>query len=214
MLKYLSPSPYTIPEVVKMPEDLFAQLDAELQNMTEDIVDDMGKLSEKKAAINKSIIENFWKVWIRFDRMKIHFTMEPSPGAFATFKDFPEEWEFRDNFDFTNTQSVYLIDKTQDQGRTGDSLKAWFYNLGKEVHFRLVFEYCEGEHYYKYSGWKRIFAQQVLYDSPIDKVNLNKVWEILAGVIKVWLESHLRKNRDLLIKYCKESFEKGETFTN
>ena len=40
------------------------------------------------------------------------------------------------------------------------------------------------------------------------------MWEILAGVIKVWFESHLRKNRDLLIKYCKESFEKGETFTN
>jgi len=214
MLKYLSPSPYTIPEVVTMAEDLFAQLDAELQNMTDDIVDDMGKLSEKKASINKSIIENFWKVWIRFDRMKIHFTMEPSPGAFATFNDFPEDWKFRDNFDFANTQSVYLIDKTQDQGRTGDSIKGWFYNLGKEVHFRLVFEYCEGEHYYKYSGWKRIFAQQVLYDSPIDKVNLNKVWETLAGVIKVWFESHLRKNRDLLIKYCKESFEKGETFTN
>ena len=197
-----------------MPEDLFAQLDAELKDMTQDIVDDMGKLSDKKGSINKSIIENFWKVWIRFDRMKIHFTMEPSPGAFAQFDDFPESWKFRDNFNFAEVGSVYLIDKTQDQGRTGDSLKAWFYNLGKEVHFRLVFEYCEGEHYYKYSGWKRIFAQQVLYDSPIDKVNIGKVWELLAAVIKVWFESHLRKNRELLLKFIRENYEKGETFTN
>jgi len=189
-------------------------LDAELKDMTQDIVDDMGKLSDKKASINKSVIENFWKVWIRFDRMKVHFTMEPSPGAFAQFDDFPEAWKFRDNFNFADVGSVYLIDKTQDQGRTGDSIKAWFYNLGKEVHFRLVFEYCEGEHYYKYSGWKRIFAQQVLYDSPLDKVNISKVWEILAGVIKVWFESHLRKNRDVLLKYVRENFEKGETFTN
>lgn len=210
---YLSPVPHTSPEVVQMPDDLFAQLDAELNELAEDITDDMGKLSERKAAINKSLIENFWKIWIRFDKRKIHFTMEPSPGTFATFEEFPDKWSFRDNFRFADCSSISLIDKTQDQGRTGDSLKAWYYPVGKEVHFRLVFEYCEGEHYYKYSGWKRIFAQQILYDSPVDKVNLNKIWEILAGLVKVWFESHLRRNRELLLKYVRENFEKGETFT-
>ena len=196
-----------------MPDDLFAQLDAELNELAEDITDDMGKLSEKKAAITKSLIENFWKILIRFDKRKIHFVMEPSPGAFATFEEFPDKWAFRENIRFADYPQIFLIDKTQDQGRTGDSLRAWYYPVGKEMHFRLVFEYCEGEHYYKYSGWKRIFAQQILYDSPVDKVNLNKIWEILAGLVKVWFESHLRRNRDLLLKYVKENFEKGETFT-
>jgi len=39
------------------------------------------------------------------------------------------------------------------------------------------------------------------------------MWAVLSNVIKVWFESHLRKNRDLIIKYVKENFEKGETFT-
>ncbi len=196
-----------------MPEDLFAQLDAELNELTEDITDDMGKLSEKKAAINKSIIENFWKIWLRFDKRKIHFTMEPSPSAFATFDEFPDKWSFRENFRFADVTSISLTDKTQDQGRTGDCLKAWYHPVGKEIHFGLLFEYCEGEHYYKYSGWKRIFAQQILYESPLDKVNLNKVWELVTALIKVWFESHLRKNRELLLKYVRENFERGETFT-
>jgi len=140
--------------------------------------------------------------------------MEPSPGTFAIFKKYPEEWTFKDSFDFTAVSEIALTDKTQAEGRTGDSIKAWFYNVDKGINLRIVLEYCDGEHYYKYSGWKRIFAQSVLYDSPVSKVKLDKVWEILAEVIKVWYESHLRRNRELLIKHVKGNFEQGETFTD
>jgi len=195
-----------------MPEDLFAQLDNELNNMTLDIKYDMEKQNAKKAEITKSLIENFWKVWIRFDKIKVPFTMEPSYSTFATFEEFPEHWEFR-NIDFAQINTISLVDRSQEQGRTGDSLKAWYYTVDKSMHLRIVFEYCEGEHYYKYSGWKRIFTQQIIYDAPLERVNFTKIWDVLAGVIKVWFESHLRHNRDIIIKYCKENFEKGETFT-
>ncbi len=195
-----------------MAEDLFAQLDRELVDMTVDIKEDMIKQNEKKAELSKSLIENFWKVWIRFDKIKIPFTMEPSYSTFAVFDEFPEQWKFR-NIDFSQISTISLVDRSQEQGRTGDSLKAWYYNVDKATHLRIVFEYCEGEHYYKYSGWKRIFTQQIIYDAPLERVNFNKVWDVLSGVIKVWFESHLRRNRDIIIKYSKENFEKGETFT-
>ena len=44
-------------------------------------------------------------------------------------------------------------------------------------------------------------------------MSFEKLWAVVAGVVKVWFESHLRKNRDVIIQYVKENFEKGETFT-
>jgi hypothetical protein len=31
--------------------------------------------------------------------------------------------------------------------------------------------------------------------------------------VKSWYESHLRRNRDILIKHLKDNYERGETFT-
>ncbi|MDD1773605.1 MAG: hypothetical protein LUQ14_03155, partial [Methanomassiliicoccales archaeon] len=73
--------------------------------------------------------------------------------------------------------------------------------------------YCEGEHYYKYSGWKRIFGQFVIFDSPLVKLDMGKLHEKLGDVVKSWYESHLRRNRDILIKHLKDNYERGETFT-
>lgn len=196
-----------------MPQDLFTQLDKELEEMKEEIFEDMSKTNQKKAEIVKNLIEDFWNIWIRFDAIPAHFTMEPPSGQFATFEEYPKKWRFKDNFRFEEVHQISLTDRTQRQGRLGDSIKATFYNVGKDIHLRVVFEYCEGEHYYKYSGWKRIFAQQIIYDASLQKVNMNKLWERLSDVVKVWFESHLRRNRDIIIKYVKENFEKGETFT-
>ena len=77
----------------------------------------------------------------------------------------------------------------------------------------MVFEYCEGEHYYKYSGWKRIFTQRVLYDTTLSALSFDKLHKIMADVVKTWYESHLRRNREILIKHLKENYEKGESFT-
>ena len=76
----------------------------------------------------------------------------------------------------------------------------------------MVFEYCEGEHYYKYAGWKRVFGQFVIIDSALNDVDMDDVHDKLGEVVKAWYESHLRRNRDVLISYLKSNFEKGETF--
>ncbi len=195
-----------------MADDWFEALDKELEKKTVEIISDMGEYNSQKAQINQTFIEDFWKIWTRFNKEGIHFTMEPSHGAFALFKEFPDEWEFKSNFDFSTVNNISLTDRTADQGRMGDSLKMWYYNK-ETTHLRLVFEYCEGEHYYKFSGWKRIFTQQVLYDQNITRVSFNKIHEILGELVRHWYESHLRRNREMLLKYVKENYEKGETFT-
>jgi hypothetical protein len=196
-----------------MAEDWFAALDKELEKRTKEIISDVEEQDAQKSEINQTLIEDFWRIWIRFNREGVHFTMEPSHSAFAQFEDFPEPWKFKPKFKFSTVNTVQLIDRTQDQGRVGDSLKAWYYNTSKATHLRMVFEYCEGEHYYKYSGWKRIFTQRVLYDATLNSLSYDKLHKILADVVKIWYESHIRRNRENLIKHLKDNYEKGETFT-
>src|SRR5207249_4437787 len=81
-----------------------------------------------------------------------------------------------------------------------------------KVHLRVTFEYSEGEHYYKYSGWKRSWTIHTLYDQPLDKTNMDDLHRLFADLVRVWYESHLRRARDVLIKYLKTTFEKVETF--
>ncbi len=194
-------------------DDWFKALDEELERRTREITRDVGEQNAKKAEINKTLIADFWRIWIRFNKINVHFTMEPSHSAFAHMDEFPDKWRFKPRFDFSAVSTIQLIDRTQDQGRIGDSIKVRYYNVDKVPHLRMVFEFCEGEHYYKYSGWKRIFGQHILYDAPLEKVSIKKIHDILGNLIRVWYESHLRRNRDIIIKYVKENFEKGETFT-
>ncbi len=81
-----------------------------------------------------------------------------------------------------------------------------------KIHLRVTFEYCEGEHYYKYSGWKRIWTVHTLYEQPLDHANVDDLHRLFADLVRTWYESHLRRNRDVLIKYLKQTFEKIETF--
>lgn len=193
--------------------DWFDALDKELEKRTEEIIHDVGEYNSQKVEVSKNLISDFWRLWIRFNKEGIHFTMEPSHSAFAHFTEFPDDWEFKPKFNFSAVNTMSLTDRTQDRGRVGDSLKAWYYNRNSTTRMRVVFEYCEGEHYYKYSGWKRIFTQQVLYDQALSKVSFNSIHNILGELIKEWYESHLRRNREMLIKYVRDNFEKGETFT-
>src|SRR5947209_8513066 len=79
-------------------------------------------------------------------------------------------------------------------------------------HLRVTFEYCEGEHYYKYSGWKRIWSVHTLLDVALNNADIKALRKLFADVVKVWYESHLRRNRDLLIKHLKAEYERVETF--
>jgi hypothetical protein len=142
-------------------------------------------------------------------------TMEPTYSTFAQFeKDgFPDKWSFRPEFDLESVTNMQLIDRSQVQGRMGDSLKVWYYSVDSTPHIRVVFDYCEGEHYYKYAGWKRIFGQFIIYDAALNNYDEDQMHESLRDVVLSWYESHLRNNRDILITHLKENYEKGETFT-
>jgi len=196
-----------------MTDDWFDALDAELKDKEDEIKQDLGVENDKKGELNKVLIEDFWKVWNRFNHINVHFTMEPSHSAFAQFERFPDLWTFKTHFNFAGINQMNLIDRTQDQGRMGDSIKARYYNQDEKIMFRIVFEFCEGEHYYKYSGWKRIFGQYILYEDTLSKVAIKKLHETLADVIRVWYESHLRRNREMLINHIKDNYERGESFT-
>ena len=191
--------------------DWFAELDAELEKKMLQINDNIVEQSTQKVAINKSLLEDFYRVWIRFNKINVHFTLLPEAGTFAQFVVYPEQWNFKPDFDFGSIDNITLTDRTQ--GRVGDSLKAWYYSVDSQTHFRIAFEFCEGEHYYKYAGWKRIFSQYVLLDVPVAKFEDKRYHEILADLIKVWYESHLRRDREIVLKQLREKYEKGETFT-
>ncbi len=192
-------------------EDWFAQLDEELEKKTTQITDNYVEQTTQKGVINKAILEDLFRIWIRFNKINVHYTMTPESSAFANFVVYPEQWSFKPDFDYSGIDNASLTDRTQT--RVGDSLKAWYYNVDNLTHFRMIFEFCEGEHYYKYAGWKRIFTQYVLLDVPITKFDEKKYHEILADVIKTWYESHLRRDREIILKHIREKYEKGETFT-
>jgi hypothetical protein len=195
-------------------DDWFSSLDAELEKKTREIIEDVGEQNVVRLELNKTLIEDFWKVWKRFNKINVHFALEPSYTNWAVFPDtFPDgDWHWRPGFNTAAVQTIQLLDRSMDQGRVGDALKVNYVETEGKAHLRVTFEYCEGEHYYKYSGWKRIWTIHTLYDEPVDKTNVDDLHKLFAELVRVWYESHLRRNREVLIKYLKTTFEKVETF--
>ena len=150
-------------------DEWFAQLDAELQRKTEAISKDREEITYQKTNINKALIQDFWNIVNRFGKINVQLNMEPSYSEFAKFEQdkFPDVWKFNPAFDLEAVGAMQIVDMTQNQGRMGDSIKVWYYSVDSTPHVRMVFVYCEGEHYYKYNGWKRIFGQFVIYDAPL-----------------------------------------------
>jgi hypothetical protein len=194
-------------------DDWMKQLDAELEKQTQDIMKDAAELQTQMGAVNKTLIFDFDQIKDRFDKQRVFLTMEPQRSVYAQQDDTLEKWTFKPDFRPEEVRNIQLIDRTQEQGRMGDSLKVWYYNDNGAVRIRMIFEYCEGEHYYKYAGWKRVFGQFVVYDEALSEVDMDAIHDKMAIVVRSWFESHLRHNREVLINMLKANFEKGETFT-
>ncbi len=196
-------------------EDWFEDLDKELEAKTQEILDHLGEADGKKLELNKALIADLWKIWKRFNKVNIHFAMDPSYTQFAHFEeDFPYgAWKWRSGFNLAMVDRVQLLDRTQEQGRVGDSLMITYPQDEAGTRLRAEFQYCEGEHYYKYSGWKRIFARHTLYDAAVDKVNMGTIHRMLKDIVAVWYESHLRKDRSLLLNHLKNKYPEVETFS-
>lgn len=196
-------------------EDWFSKLDAELEKKTMAVSRDRDELHMQKTRVNKMLIEDLWNIMNRFGKIGVNMIMEPTYSTFIAFEkdSYPEKYSLRNDVDYEGLNNLQLIDRSQVQGRMGDSLKIWHYSADASPRVRMVFDYCEGEHYYKYAGWKRIFGQFVLYDASLADADGDQVHEVLRDVVIAWYESHLRNNRDILINHLKENYEKGETFT-
>ncbi len=198
----------------KSKENWFESLDKELEEQTKEIIESFGEQNTQKLEVNRSLIEDFWKIWKRFNKINVHFTIEPSYTAFAQFDDFPYgEWKWRTSFNVASVNRIELVDRTQDQGRIGDALRVSYYVENNKPSIRIDFQYCEGEHYYKYSGWKRIYSQHLLYEEPLEKVEMGDVHGVFRDVVKTWYESHLKRNRSLLLNHLKSKYPSVETFT-
>ncbi len=195
-------------------ENWFESLDRELEEQTKEIIESFGEQNTQKLEVNRSLIEDFWKIWKRFNKINVHFTIEPSYTAFAQFDEFPYgDWKWRTSFNVAGVNRIELVDRTQDQGRIGDALRVSYYVENNKPSIRIDFQYCEGEHYYKYSGWKRIYSQHLLYEEPLEKVQMGDVHGVFRDVVKTWYESHLKRNRSLLLNHLKSKYPSVETFT-
>src|SRR6266511_3285239 len=195
-------------------DDWFEALDAELEKRTRELVEQAGEENVEREELNRQVIEDFWKIWKRFNKINVIMALEPAYNNWALFADtFPDgAWSWKPGFRPAAVSTIQLVDRTMDQGRVGDALKLAYVTVDDTPHLRATFEYCEGEHYYKYSGWKRIWSVHTLYDEPIERVSLKELRKLFSDLVKVWYESHLRRNRDLLIKHLKAEFERVETF--
>jgi len=195
-------------------DEWFDTLEQDLQKTKDAVSHDLVEESGKRGEINTQILEDFWRVWKKFHEIGVHFTLEPGYETWAIFMDtFPSgPWEWRKGFDAASVSAIQLIDRTQDQGRTGDALKCTYYEAEGRGRLRVIFEYCEGEHYYKYSGWKRLWSRHTLYDASVERVDVPELRKIFGDVVRVWFESHLRRNRDLVLKHMKKGYERVETF--
>lgn len=204
-----------MPPKAKSREEWFDVLDKELEKRTDNIINSIGEQNSRKVQLNKQLIGDLWEIWKRFNKINVHFAMEPHYNAFAQFDEFPYGlWSWRSSFNVASVNNLELVDRTQDQGRTGDSLLLTYVpEKDDKIHLKVEFLYCEGEHYYKYSGWRRMFARHTLYDKAIEKVDVNDLHGIFSDIITTWYESHLRRNRDIILRYLKEHYKNVETFT-
>jgi len=61
----------------KKTADWFDELDAELEEKTEETFKDLGERDSKLADLNRQFIKDFWRIWIRFEKLNVHFSMQP-----------------------------------------------------------------------------------------------------------------------------------------
>jgi len=195
-------------------DDWFSDVGEELERRKSELTEDYKESKAKRTKINRNLISDFWKLWTTFNKSGIHFSMEPNHSTFAQFDEYPYgNWIFKPGFALDSVNMIQLSDRTHEQGRLGDSLRAYYLTVNDEETLRIIFEYCEGEHYYKYSGWKRIYNQYILYEGNTNRIQMSKIHDIFKKLVKVWFESHLRRDREFFLKYVQKNYKKLKTFT-
>jgi hypothetical protein len=194
-------------------EDWFEKLQSDLNKKSEEILKGYNLESDKKRSINIEMVQDLWKIYLKFVDVNVHFTLDPPATNWASFTDYPTNWKIRDEYNFGALNSISFVDTTREDDRTGDALKM-AYELGPDGEkIKITFEFFEGEKYYKYSGWKRTYAKHTLYESLVSKSSIDEIHNILSDLILKWYESHLKRDRNLLINHIKEKYPVSESLT-
>jgi len=170
---------------------------------------------DARADFNRTMIADFWKIWKRFHETNVTLAIEPGHEAWAVFRDtFPDgPWTWRPGFDAGAVTTIGLVDRAAEQGRVGDALRVVHDDRDGAERVRITFEYCQGEAYRKSSGWRRIWSIHTLFDSSRESADFGAIGDLLADAGKVWLDSHLRRNRDVLIRHLRKTYPDAETFS-
>ncbi|MGC8497029.1 MAG: hypothetical protein ACP5NL_03400 [Thermoplasmata archaeon] len=194
-------------------EDWFEKLQSDLNKKSEEILKGYNLESDKKRSINIEMVQDLWRIYLKFVDVNVHFTLDPPATNWASFTDYPTNWKIRDEYNFGALNSISFVDTTREDDRTGDALKM-IYELGPDGEkIKITFEFFEGEKYYKYSGWKRTYEKHVLYESLVSKSSIDEIHNILSDLILKWYESHLKRDRNLLLNHIKEKYPITESFT-
>jgi hypothetical protein len=206
-----SPTPEANPPEHLAEDDFVESLRSELARTQKSAGEKGGEDLSHRAELNRRLLQDLWEIHNQFEEISVHLTIEPAQTLFATFVEYPEKWAFKDNFDFASVKTIELRDRSQ--GWLGFTLRFWYYRTpeGKN-HLRGIFEWCEGESYHRYSGWMRMMAQAVLYDSADDTVHLRELHATLKDVVVRWYEAHLERTPEPFIAHLKEKYPKGANY--
>ncbi len=198
------------PQVLIGDEDFVASLRHEMEKARHEATQKVDENRQLRVDVTRRLLQDYWEVHNLFDEIGIHMTIEPAHTTFAVFEEFPVKWSFKSSFDFASLPAVELHDRTP--GWVGDTLRAFYYTTQEgKSHLRMIFEWCEGETYQRYSGWMRIITQVVLYDAAEPEINLSTVHGILKDVVVAWHSAHLARNREKLLSHLREKYPKGST---
>lgn len=206
----LGPGEPLQPKEVTGDGQFLSSLRSDLARIRTEAVAKVDETRTQRIEAVRTLLEDLWEVHNMFDEVGIHMTIEPPHTTFAVFEEFPVKWRFKENYDFAALTAVELKDRTP--GWVGDSLKAWFYTTQEgKTHFRMIFEWCEGETYQRYSGWMRIITQVVLYDTPAVDVEMGQIHGILKDVVVAWHAAHMNRDRERFLNHLREKYPKGST---
>ena len=206
-----SPVPEATPEPALLEDDFVASLKQDLVRAQKVVAEKPGEDFSHRAQLNRRLLQDMWEVHNQFEEISVHLTVEPSQTLFATFAEYPSKWTFRDTFDFGAVKTLELKDRTP--GWLGSTLRFWYYKTPEgKSHLRGIFEWCEGESYHRYSGWMRMMAQAVLYDSPDDAVSLKEIHQTLRDVVVKWYGAHIDRTPDQFVAHLREKYPKGANY--
>jgi len=201
-----------VPVTESKPEDDFvSSLKSDLVRTQQAAGAKTGEDLTHRAKINQRLLQDLWEVHNQFEDIGVHLTIDPSQTLFATFVEYPTTWTFRDNFDFGAVKTIELGDRAS--GWVGFTLRAWYYRTPEgKTHLRVIFEWCDGESYHRYSGWMRMMSQAVLYDAAEDEVEIKELHRILRDVVVQWYAAHLDKTPEKFVAHLKEKYPKGASY--